>query len=142
MRNIVTCLLLILSWILASSALGAPCSYVDHSLNKKTKLALAPAIATQLDVEKVDVLQSYRLGGWSIIYVDAHKGDEVFLFYAKNPLTDKYITMWSGAATRDEEKAIKDWTLKNAPGIPNQLASCFAWQVTVARNVKTESPQH
>jgi hypothetical protein len=136
MRNIVTCLLLILPWIFASSALGAPCSHVDRSLNKKTKMALAPAIATQLHVENVDVIQSYRLGGWSIIYVDAHKGDEVFLFYAKNPLTEKYITMWSGGATRDEAKTIKDWTLKNAPGIPNQLASCFAWQVTEPTRVR------
>jgi hypothetical protein len=140
MRNIGTCLLLIFYLALASSALGAPCSQVDRSLNEKTKLALAPVIATQLDVEYVDVLQSYRLDAWSIIYVDAHKGDELFLFYAKNPLNEKYITMWSGAVSRNEEKEIKDWALKNAPSIPIQLASCFAWQVTVARSLKNDSP--
>jgi hypothetical protein len=30
----------------------------------------------------------------------------------------------------DEEQEIRAWTLKNAPGIPRRLASCFTWHAT------------
>ena len=80
------------------------------------------------------MLQSFRVDGWSIIYVDTHQSDEAFLFYARDPLTSHYITLWSGAAASNEEETIKDWTLKNAPNIPLKLASCFAWHVTKDRD--------
>lgn len=87
-------------------------------------------IARQLHAQKVDVLQSFRLDGWTILYVDSHEADEAFLFYSHDPLRPRYITMWSGAAARNEEQSIRAWTLKNAKGIPPKLASCFAWYVT------------
>jgi hypothetical protein len=42
-------------------------------------------------------------------------------------------TLRGGMATSDEEKAIKAWTIKNAPGIPPRLSTCFAWHVTKER---------
>jgi hypothetical protein len=117
--------------VAASSAWAAsPCDSVDRSLTNKRKVALAPEIARQLDASSVNVLQSFRTGDWSIIYVDSHSADDAFLFFAQDPLTHHYITLWSGAAVSNEEEEIKDWTLKNAPGIPPKLANCFAWHVT------------
>jgi len=113
---------------------ASPCGGVDRSLTNDRKAILAHGIARQLHVQSVDVLQSFRAGGWTIIYVDSHDADEAFLFYSHDPLTGSYITLWSGAATRDEEQAIKKWTLKNAPGIPQKLANCFAWHVTKDRD--------
>lgn len=78
----------------------------------------------------VDVLASYRYQGWSILYVDTHVSDDAFLIYAHNPLDSAYVTEWGGAATQSEEKWMRGWTLKNAPGIPSKLANCFAWYVT------------
>ena len=66
--------------------------------------------------------------------VDTHQSDEAFLFYARDPLTSHYITLWSGAAASNEEETIKDWTPKNAPNIPLKPASCFAWHVTKDRD--------
>jgi len=40
------------------------------------------------------------------------------------------VTLWSGVALKKEERDVGDWVLKNAPGIPRKLASCFAWHVT------------
>ncbi len=120
---------------MASVASASPCDGVDHHLSDETKTALAPALAKQLNVSVVDVLQSYRLGRWSIIYVDTHEADEAFLFFADDPLASHYVTLWSGAALRTEEKRIKRWVLKNAPGIPKRLASCFAWHVTKNRDM-------
>src|SRR5271168_1716686 len=98
--------------VAASSAWAAsPCDGVDRSLTNKRKVALAPEIARQLDASSVDVLQSFRTGDWSIIYVDSHKADEAFLFSAHDPLTHHYITLWSGAAAYNEEKETEEWVL-------------------------------
>jgi hypothetical protein len=86
-------------------------------------------------VPSVTVLQSFRLDDWRIIYIDTHQSDETFLFYAHDPLKSHFITEWSGAAMIDEEEEMKSWTLKNAPGIPLRLASCFAWHVTKDRDM-------
>ena len=119
----------------ASSAWAAsPCDGVNRSLTNERKAALAPEIAKQLRYKRVDVLQSFRTGDWSIIYVDTHESDEAFLLYAQDPLKSRFITLWSGAATRNEEQTIRRWTLKNAPGIPPKLATCFAWHVTKDRD--------
>ena len=111
-----------------------PCNNVDRSLTDISKAALAPVIARQLRAERVDVLQSFRFGGWTILYVNSFDSDETFLFYPHDPLHTRYITMWGGAAAGNEEQSIKHWTLKNAPGIPPKLASCFAWHVTNDRD--------
>lgn len=114
---------------------GSPCDGVDHTLTIERKASLAPEIAKQLNVSSVDVLQSFQSGSWSIIYVRTPQSDEVFLFYSRDPLTSRYIAMWSGAAASNEEQQIRDWTLKNAPNIPQNLASCFAWHVTKGRDL-------
>lgn len=122
--------------LVASTACAAPppCGGVIRSLTDVRKAALAPAIAKQLHVPHVEVLQYFQAGTWDIIYVETHQSDEAFLFYAHDPLTSRYITLWSGAAMRNEEQSIKAWTIKNAPGIPVKLASCFAWHVTKSRD--------
>jgi hypothetical protein len=113
---------------------ASPCDTVERSLTDKSKAALSPEIAKQLRAQRVDVLQSFRFEGWTIIYVDSHEADEAFLFYSHDPLHSRYITMWSGAAAINEEQSIRAWTLKNARGIPPKLASCFAWHVTNDRD--------
>lgn len=112
---------------------ATPCDDVNRSLPTNSKASLALVIATQLHPKKVDVLQSFRLDRWTIIYVDSHEADEVFLFYSADPLRTQYVVMWSGAAEPTEEQSIREWTLKNARGIPPKLASCFAWYVTNGR---------
>ena len=116
---------------------ASPCGCVDRALTEKNKAEWATAVAKQLHAQKVDVLQSFRFGDWRIVYVDSHLGDEAFLFFSHDPLRSHYVTMWSGAAVRNEneERSIKAWTLKNAPGIPEKLAGCFAWYVTNARTM-------
>ena len=86
-------------------------------------------------MSSVDVLQSFQLGRWSIVYVDTHESDSAFLFYSNDPRTSHYVTLWSGSAQNNEEQSIEDWAVKNAPGIPPKLAKCFAWHVTKDRNL-------
>lgn len=114
---------------------ASPCNGVDRSLSSNRKLALAPKIAKELYVASVDVLQSFRSHGWSIIYVDTHESDETFLFYPGDPMTARYVTLWGGAATIYEEGEIEKWVLKNVPKIPRKLARCFAWHVTHDRDM-------
>lgn len=111
----------------ATCAAAAPCDGVDRSLSEETKAKLAPEIAKQEGVRSVELSKSFRLDGWVIILVDDRLE---YLFYSDDPLKSHYVTTWGGIAFREEEHEIKDWTLRNAPGIADKLASCFAWHVT------------
>jgi len=129
----------ILIFVHGSKACASPCDGVDRRLSRESKIDLASAIAKQLkaqlrDVSKVKLLQSFRFSGWSIVYVETHVSDEGFLFYAGDPQSNHYVTLWAGAATIFEEHEVEGWTLKNAPGIPPRLATCFAWHVTHDRD--------
>ena len=109
-----------------------PCTGVDRSLTTQQKAVLAPEIANQLQVT-AEVLQSFRSNGWGIFYVGTHDADDTYLFYSGDPLRNRYVALWSGAARNDEEQIIEAWTLKNAPGIPLKLAVCFARHVAKER---------
>jgi len=114
---------------------SSPCIGVDRSLTESRKAELAPAIAKQEMIKTIDVLQSFKFGGWSVISVNTHISDEPYLFYSSNPeMAKRPIIAWSGAATIFETTDIERWLLKNAPGIPPRLASCFAWHVTLNRD--------
>ena len=115
--------------ILAENA----CSGVDRTLAKERIKALGPVIAKQLGAKQAEISQSFRFDGWSILYVSTGEADDAFVFYSGDPMRSKYVTLWGGVALKDEEKEIRAWTLKNAPGIPRTLANCFAWHVTKER---------
>ena len=70
------------------------------------------------------------------MYAGTHVSDEPYLFYPSDPLSAKKpVAAWSGAAFIFETSEIKDWILKNAPGMPDQLSSCFAWHITLNRDL-------
>lgn len=126
----------ILCVLLASEALAAPCTGVDRSLSPERKAALSSAIGKQMNAADVEILSSFRTDRWTLLNVDAHQGDEAFLFYSGDPSSTRYIALWAGAARLDEGEEIRQWALSNAPGIPPALASCFAWYVTIGRGTK------
>lgn len=109
------------------------CSGVDRTLSKERVQALVPIIAKQLGAKRAEISQSFRFDGWSILYVSTGQADDAYVFFAGDPIRSKYVTLWAGAAREDEEKEIRAWTLRNAPGIPRPLANCFAWHVTNER---------
>jgi hypothetical protein len=109
------------------------CSEVDRTLSREHANALGPVIAKQLDAKRAEISQSFRFNGWSILYVSTGDADDAFVFYSGDPMRSKYVTLWGGVALKNEEKEIRAWTLKNAPGIPRTLANCFAWHVTNER---------
>lgn len=99
---------------------ASPCDSIDRSLTDKSRAEWAHVIEKQLHAKRVDVLQSFRFEGWSIIYVDSREADETFLFYSHSPLRNHYVTMWSGAARKNEYQSFRAWTRKNAPRIPSR----------------------
>lgn len=109
------------------------CAGVDRTLTKEHSKKLAPAVARQFKAKSAKISESFQFGGWSILFVGTGQGDEAFVFYSADPLRNNYVTLWGGVALEDEEQEIRDWTIKNAPGIPPTLARCFAWYVTKAR---------
>jgi hypothetical protein len=115
----------------ASSAWGtSPCAGVDRKIASQRKAALGAHIAKQLQVKNAEILNSFEYRNWSIFNVETHETDATYVFYSGDPATSANVTLWGGVALKNEERDIADWTLKNAPGIPRKLVSCFAWHVT------------
>jgi hypothetical protein len=115
---------------LLAPATPPPCAGVAASISAQRLNALAAPVAKQLHVARVDVLGSLGYGVWSILTVDSHVADQAYLFYAGDPATQSYVTLWSGAGRSDEEASIRSWVLAHAPGIPAPLAACFSYRVT------------
>jgi hypothetical protein len=134
MRTWLVAWLVAVSFVAPSRARAAACTGVARTLTEERKSDLASSLSRQLRVPVVEVLHSFKVGTRSILHVDAHKGDEVFLFFERDPSSARHVTLWSGAATKMEERSIERWALKNAPGIPGRLARCFAWYVTNGRD--------
>jgi hypothetical protein len=139
--KVITTMLFVL--LVSAVAAAGPCEGVNREFPKERKAFLAPVVAEQLKLRglkdhaaevAVTMLSSFKFGSWNILYVTTGVSDETFLFYAGDPRTHQYVATWSGAAKRDEEVQIREWTIKNAKGIPAKLAGCFAWYVTKARN--------
>ena len=126
---------LALCFMCSCHALATPCSGVERTLTQERKGELSPAVATQLNIESAEILQSYHYHGWFIIYVETHVSDEAFLFYKGDPAKSRYLTTWGGSATKYEGAEIERWVRKNAKGIPTKLAQCFAWHVTRDRDL-------
>jgi hypothetical protein len=126
--------LAVVGMLSAWSLSATPCANVESILTPLQKQAWAPVIARQLRVAQADVLQVLRLDHWRVIEVDSHRADNGFLFYRDDPLRSRYVTTWSGAARPNEEVAIAHWALVNVPGVPAELARCFAWQVSQHRD--------
>lgn len=120
------------------AAKDVSCKLVHQELANAQKRQWTPAINRQLNGKLDSINQVFELSGWFIVFVDAKGADPPFLFYHGNPVKTHYITMWSGAAMRSEQAEIKNWVLKNAPGIPVNLASCFAWQVTQRQDINSD----
>jgi len=126
---------------------AAPIQVARPILSESYKADLARAIgkqlfpADQIKASKVKVNHFFAYKNWSIIYVDNSYTDPPFLFYSGNPLTTSYVTSWSGDAMDEDKPIIKNYVLKNAPGIPSELASWFAWYVTEGQAAEARSRQ-
>ncbi len=120
-----------ISWVSST-----PCAGVSRSLSSERKRELGRAIAKQEKLKKVDVYQSFSDTGWNIIYVGTRVSDNGYFFYSSNPIAAaRPITVWGGAAMAFETSEIEQWVLANVPGIPARLAKCFAWHVTLNRDL-------
>jgi len=111
------------------------CSLIDRTLTSELQAAYSRRVSEQLHPDTGNVLQSFRFGTWQILYVENQMSDPPFLFYSDDPLKSDVITTWSGAAAPFETQDIYEWVNKNAPGIPMNLAQCFAWRVTSDRDL-------
>jgi len=120
--------------IVCSQTLASPCSAVSQKLTTAQKVAWAPVLAQQLKTSSASVQQVFSFANWHIIYVETFDSDSPFLFFKGEPVRTHFVTIWSGAARPAEEQSIRAWAIQHAPGIPPELASCFAWHVSKARN--------
>lgn len=130
--------LLIISLTLVAktnSSTTTPCNNVKIELTTNKNDKLCSAIASQLNVEDIDILQTFTFKNWSILYVDPHVADMVFLFYNSNPLKKHFVYSWSGAAMSNEELSIQNIVINAISNIPQDLAYCFAWHVTRDRDL-------
>ena len=121
-------------FLVSSSSISGEWKDIDKKLPPNWKTRLAPIIAKQLQLKKVAVVECFRFNNWSIIHVGTFIDDDRFLFYKGDPFKTSPVTEWGGAAASHETEEIKSWVVSNAKGIPNRLASYFAWRVTIGHD--------
>ena len=117
----------------ASSVMASPCDRVAKTLTPARRANLSTAVAGQLQTPSARVLRAYGLGNWYLLYVDAQGGDDAFLIYRGDPLTQQYIASWSNEGGRSGQSQLRSWARMNARGIPETLAKCFAWSAASGR---------
>ena len=109
---------------------SAPCEGVERG---ESTPSLSARVATQLHDPKAKALRTFAYDGWEIVEVAFGDAKNAFVFYSADPLSSEYVALWRGAKDLDGVSQAKEWTVESAPGIPNQLARCFAVRVTAAR---------
>lgn len=125
---------LILVWLLlplSRAFAGTPCDGVERDLGLTAEqiVTLKANIGPQVNATKIDIINVFKMKGWSVIYIDTHNSDETYLFFTGDILTSHYVTEWSGAATIFEGAELTTQFKQNAPGIPEHLAQCMAWHI-------------
>ena len=128
MRRALLCALAALAATRAHAS--APCEGVARGRGEE---ALSIRIDAQLHDPKARALQTFAYDDWKIVQVALGNSAEVFVFYSADPLSSDTVAVWREAKDLDGVSQAKEWTVENAPGIPNQLARCFAVHVTAVR---------
>ncbi|RDI96807.1 hypothetical protein DVT68_19840 [Dyella solisilvae] len=121
--------------LVSGVAAASPCDSMRRDLSDSQRSVWAAAIAGQLNVRTVTVLQAFESKDWKIVYVQTPNSDPPFLFFHGAPDRAHFVTLWSGGARPEEEASIRTWVIKDAPGIPSDLTKCFAWHVSNARDL-------
>lgn len=119
--------------VAVSCADASPCDRVAKTLTPARRANLSMAVAGQLQSASAKVLRAYRLGNWHLLYVDAQGGEDAFLIYRGDPLTQQYIASWSSEGAKSGQSELRSWARMNARGIPETLAKCFAWSAASSR---------
>jgi hypothetical protein len=102
------------------------CTGVDTALSDADKAGLAPAVGRQLEVRGVKLLQSWRSGDWRVLHIAARDADDSYVFYAGDPLSQRFADAIGGFALPEGEAATRQWIVENIKGIPVGLAACVA----------------
>jgi len=139
MRKLAACGIISLAFSVSHPAWSqSPCGGINRGLSKGDQIGLSRRVS-DLQGRRVDVLQSFRFHGWTILFVEPYTSDEEDLFFAHDPFSSRYVALWGGGvAPTFEKKNVRRWVLKNAQGVPRKLASCFAWYVTADRGLKAQ----
>lgn len=113
---------------------AGPCDRADQHLTAAQTAGFSRAVGAQLEVASAQILHSYRLGNWYLLYADPRVTDDTFLFYRGDPESHRYLAAWSGRATHAEQARLRDWARDHARGVPETLAKCFAYVAVTRRN--------
>jgi hypothetical protein len=106
---------------------------LEVAITKQLKNSGGPEINSNAYKLKVTLLYVYAKDNWTILMVRLCENCDVYLhlFYSGNPLTNRYVaTSGVGSDWGDDMQKIMDWVLRDVPGIPPKLASCYAWAIT------------
>ncbi len=111
---------------------GDPCRNVAHELSETERTALEAELSRSLSLPSVQVYARLKLGNWAVIYSNISPGDPTYAFFSADPLSGgKPVEFWSGGGPFYEVGDISEWASENVPGVPKELAECFAWYVTM-----------
>ncbi|MCB1607347.1 MAG: hypothetical protein KDI71_10270 [Xanthomonadales bacterium] len=109
-----------------------PCRNVDVLVSKEEERELENALSESFSLASVDVFSTFQFGSWFVIYSDISPGDPTYGFFPSDPRQGgEPIKFWAGGDAFYAVGDIAEWTIANVPGVPEELAECFAWSLTM-----------
>jgi hypothetical protein len=112
---------------------ASPCEGLHGGVSSADKNASILASSKQTRSTRVEVLDDFRSHDWIMLYLETHVSDEPVVFLHKKENTLNFVALWAGGAIIGQEAALEEWAHRDVPGIPTDLARCFAWYVTYGR---------
>lgn len=139
-----TCIAL-LALLKSGPAIANPCDGIwRKSLSEATALITANEVQKSLGPPRFDhvltfdhVFEHMSDGSWHIVWAEPHNMERGAFFITTVGNAPRFVTVWGGAARKNERKSVADWALAIDPRFPHPLADCFAWYATIGR----DSPQ-
>ena len=90
------------------------------------------ALSESFSLASVDVFSTFQFGSWFVIYSDSSPGDPTYGLFPSDPRQGgEPIKFWAGGDAFYAVGDIAEWTIANVPGVPEELAECFAWSLTM-----------
>ena len=111
-------------------ASASPCDGVDRSMSPMEKASIVRAVSRDRNSNEVTIDPPLHWKSWWVVLGDGGTFDADYFFYHGDPSTTKLLGAIDTFYRPDEESWLLNWTRSHIPGIPPNLARCFAWHAT------------
>jgi hypothetical protein len=95
----------------------------------------AAVLAAVPDLPRDPTYEHMQAGPWHIVWVEPVEAEAGAHFITTATTPPRHVETWGGVAGSDETAEVIAWAMALDPTISKPLAECFAWYVTLGRDM-------